>query len=91
MKLYVTILLLAYSFLAISQERDTTVLSGKDSIRESVLVEVIVTASRIPEKLLLSPVTVEKVSRSFFFTNSSPSFFDALDQDKRDHTITPRI
>ncbi|GAB2665216.1 TonB-dependent receptor [Flavihumibacter cheonanensis] len=91
MKLYLTILLLAYSFLSIAQERDTTVLSGKDSIRESVLGEVIVTASRIPEKLLLSPVTVEKVSRSFFLTNSSPSFFDALDQVKGVQTITPSM
>ncbi|ULQ54872.1 TonB-dependent receptor [Flavihumibacter rivuli] len=91
MKYYLTILLIGIQLLVFGQDRDSVYLMKRDSIRQLVLSEVIVTASRIPEKILFSPVTVEKVSRSFFLTNSSPSFFESLDQVKGVQMITPSM
>lgn len=59
--------------------------SGKD------LGEVVVTASRISESILRSPVSIEKISRADFKLSAAPSFFDALENVKGIQLITPSL
>jgi outer membrane receptor protein involved in Fe transport len=56
-----------------------------------LLEEVIVSPSKIKEKLFLSPVSVEKLNGNYFTTNASPSFFEALQNVKGIQMITPSL
>lgn len=79
----------------------TFVLHGQDSlIRKNhptdtfivkYLEEVTVSASRIPERLAQSPVSIEKVNNSYLKTSPAFSFFDALENVKGIQMITPSL
>ncbi|MDN3657936.1 TonB-dependent receptor [Ferruginibacter paludis] len=62
-----------------------------DSTHAAVLNEVVVTASRIPESILQSPVSIEKQTAVYFKNSASPSFFDALENVKGVQMITPSL
>lgn len=62
-----------------------------DSAHAPILDEVVVSASKVPEKILQSPVSVEKVGKEFFANTAAPSFFDALENVKGVEIITPSI
>lgn len=68
--------------------QDTTKL---DTIPVKILDEVIVSASRQQEKLLHSPVSIEKADTKDFNANPAPSFFDALQTLKGVQMITPSL
>ncbi len=53
--------------------------------------EIIVTASKIKERLLLSPVSVDKLKASHFASTTAASLFDALQNAKAVHMITPSL
>jgi outer membrane receptor protein involved in Fe transport len=53
--------------------------------------EVVVTASRVEESFLQSPVTVEKLNARAIRLSPAPSFFDAIDNLKGVQVITPSI
>jgi len=71
--------------------QDTSSLKKADSITSKLLEEVTVFASRLPEKIMLSPVSVEKVNTSYFKNAAAPSFFDALENVKGVQMITPSL
>ncbi|MBS0030700.1 TonB-dependent receptor [Chitinophaga sp. 22321] len=64
---------------------------GNDTLKTKNLDEVIVSASRMYEKLLESPVSVEKINRQYFNANAAPSFFDALQSIKGVQMIAPSM
>src|SRR5689334_21946 len=53
--------------------------------------EVVVAASRVEESLLLSPVTVEKLTARDLRLTPAPSFFDALEGLKGVQVLTPSL
>ena len=53
--------------------------------------EVVVSASRVEESFLQSPVTVEKLNARAIRLSPAPSFFDAIDNLKGVQVITPSI
>ena len=63
-----------------------------DTIRRKVdLKEVVVSASRVEESFLQSPVTVEKLSARALRLTPAPSFFDAIEHLKGVQMITPSL
>lgn len=56
-----------------------------------ILSEVTVSASRIKESLLRSPVSVQKVGAAYFRSTPSSSFFDALENVQGVQMITPSM
>ena len=64
---------------------------NSDSTRIAYLEEVVVSASRVREKLLQSPVSVQKVGQRYFRSMASPSFFDALENVQGVQMITPSL
>jgi iron complex outermembrane receptor protein len=55
------------------------------------LQEVVVSSSRISEKLLYSPVSISRLDKSFFQRSSQSSFFDALENVQGVQLITPSL
>ena len=63
-----------------------------DTTRKKVdLGEVVVSASRVEESLLQSPVTVEKLNARALRLTPAPSFFDAIEHLKGLQVITPSL
>jgi len=62
-----------------------------DTLKVKYLDEVIVSASRLPEKIMQSPVSIEKVSHQYLANNAAFSFFDALENIKGVQMITPSL
>lgn len=84
--LFITLLGI-YSLPVLSQTKDTTSLS-KRVLR---LDEVVISASRLQESILKSPVSIEKVTIQDFRHSAQPSFFDALENIKGVHLIVPSL
>lgn len=76
---------------ATAQDSTAVIKNAKDSINISALNEVVVTASRISESILQSPVSIEKVNAAYFKSSPAPSFFDALENVKGIQIITPSL
>lgn len=83
MKLFITFLCLVCSGATIAQTTDT--LSAKD------IEEVVVSASRIKESILRSPVSVQKITSKQIGLSPSLSFFDALENVQGVQMITPSM
>src|SRR6185436_11262258 len=64
---------------------------NSDTLTVKYLDEVIVSASRLPEKIMQSPVAIEKVTLGYFDNNAAFSFFDALENIKGVQMITPSL
>ena len=67
--------------------------AAPDTARRPVigLGEVVVTASRVEESLLQSPVTVEKLNARALRLTPAPSFFDAIEGVKGVQVLTPSL
>ena len=70
-----------------AQQKDT----AKTDSAVSILAEVIVTASRVKESLLHSPVSVQKAGNNYFAASAAPTFFDALEHLQGVQMITPSM
>lgn len=62
-----------------------------DSTRVQSLKEVVVSASRTPESILKSPISIENIGADYFKNSASPSFFDALENVKGVQILTPSL
>ena len=62
-----------------------------DTTRVQKLDEVVVTASKQEEKLLQSPVSIEKLGLKDIRQSAQPSFFDAIENLKGIQMITPSL
>lgn len=69
------------------QTQDTTSIAN----RVLRLEEVVISASRLQESVLKSPVSIEKVTVPDFRRSAQPSFFDALENVKGVHLIVPSL
>ncbi len=72
-------------------QNKTSITNSNDTTTASLLDEVVVTASRISEKILQSPVSIEKANSKYFKNSPAPSFFDALENVKGVQMITPSL
>lgn len=63
----------------------------KDTLKINPLQEVVITASRVSESILVSPVSVQKVSHAMIGLSPSLSFFDGLENAQGIHMITPSL
>ncbi len=70
--------------------QDTSVVSRGDSIVKT-LDDVVVSASRVRQQLMQSPVSVDKESERYFARSAAPSFYDALQSIKGVQMITPSL
>ncbi len=86
---FFTTTLIAFSVMvcATAQENNAAKKITTDSI--SLLNELVVTASRIQEKIVQSPVSIEKVDVQYFKNSAAPSCFDALENVKGVQMIVP--
>lgn len=62
-----------------------------DSLETKALQEVVITASRISESILVSPVSVQKVNKTAIRLAPALSFFDGLENAQGIHMITPSL
>ncbi len=78
--LYVTLLTVA---------NDT--IPRRDSIRSRELGEVVISASRLPESILKSPVSIEMLDARRIRQSAQPSYFDAIENLKGIQILTPSL
>jgi len=62
-----------------------------DSVKVNELNEVVISASRVSERIFQSPVSIEKVNSAYFKQAAAPSFFDAIENIKGVQMITPSL
>ncbi len=91
MRIILTIVVCITGYIVYSQDTIQQKKVQADTLAVKWLEEVIVSASRMPEKILQSPVSIEKVTYGYFNTNAAFSFFDALENIKGVQMITPSL
>ena len=64
---------------------------AQDSIIKKDLQEIVVTASRLSERALKSPVSIEILDRRTAFNSAASSYFDALENLQGVQVITPSL
>ena len=84
-------LLLATACLLALAARAQTQAPADTTRRKVDLEEVVVSASRVEESFLQSPVTVEKLNARALRLTPAPSFFDAIEHLKGVQVITPSL
>jgi outer membrane cobalamin receptor len=81
---YITCIFVLYAFLAKAQ-------THTDTLKTNSLQEVVITASRLTESILVSPVSVQKVNKGTIALSPALSFFDGLENAQGIHMITPSM
>jgi len=76
MRVHLLILTLFFCSISFAQ----TIVS--DTIKQTLLNEIVVSASRTPERVLQSPVTIERMGIQEIKKSASPSFYDGLENLK---------
>lgn len=69
---------------------DSTI-TPADSLRKIQLNEIVVTASRIPENILKSPVSIERLDARQIRLSAQPSYFDAIENLKGVQLLTSSL
>ena len=90
MKYLFFLFLLTTSFVKATVRPDSTI-NPRDSLRKIQLREIVVTASRIPESILKSPVSVELLDARQIRLSSQPSYFDAIENLKGVQLLTSSL
>jgi outer membrane cobalamin receptor len=78
------------SFLAISGPAADT-LPHPDTLRTQQLTEIVVSASRVAERVLRSPVSIEVLDTRTIRQSAQPSYFDAIENLKGIQLLTPSL
>jgi outer membrane receptor protein involved in Fe transport len=91
MKGFFTAVACAALNLVYGQDSPDAEAKAPDSVRITFLNEVVVSASRIREKILQSPVSIQKVGQKYFHSVPAPTFFDALENIQGVQMITPSL
>ncbi len=65
--------------------------SSRPDTAVRILSEITVSASRIKESLLRSPVSIQKAGAAYFKASPAPSFYDALENIQGVQLITPSL
>jgi len=64
---------------------------NKDTVRSRELAEVVVSASRVPESILRSPVSIEVLDARRIRLSAQPSYFDAIENLKGIQVLTSSL
>ena len=91
MRIILTVTVCFTCYILYGQEPTAQKNTTTDTLTVKYLEEVIVSASRLPERILQSPVSIEKVTSGYFSNNAAFSFFDALENIKGVQMITPSL
>ncbi|GAB3862158.1 TonB-dependent receptor [Hymenobacter terrigena] len=83
--------LLAAALLPALAARSQSIIPADTTRRKVDLEEVVVSASKVEESFLQSPVTVEKLNARALRLTPAPSFFDAIEHLKGVQVITPSL
>lgn len=86
--LYNAFSLIFFPGIAKSQEIKLKVSIKSDSVKIRVLQEVVISASRVSESILKSPVSIENITNKQLKNTASPSFFDGLENVKGVQMLT---
>ena len=86
---FFTTTLIAFSVMVCASAQENNVAQKKSTDSAALLNELVVTASRLQEKIVQSPVSIEKVDVQYFKNSAAPSFFDALENVKGVQMIVP--
>jgi outer membrane receptor protein involved in Fe transport len=86
-----TLALLLFSGIARAGIRPDSTISPADSLRKIQLNEIVVTASRIPESILKSPVSIELLDARQIRLSPQPSYFDAIENLKGVQLLTSSL
>jgi len=78
-------------YVANGQDTSHTKSLGTDTVAFSLLHEVVVSASRVQEQILSSPVSIRKANEKYFRSAPAPTFFDALENIQGVQMITPSL
>lgn len=90
-KSFALAVLLSSTFSARSQDSILLQAHLPDSIKVGILNEVVVSASRVPENIIESPVSIQKKDARYFAASPAASFFDALENIQGVQLITPSL
>jgi outer membrane receptor protein involved in Fe transport len=74
-----------------AQSRNQSYTKSTDTLVGKSLEEVVISASRTPESIMKSPVSIENVDSLYLKKSASPSFFDALENVKGVQMLTPSL
>lgn len=91
MRILFTTIGCCYIFMVSAQDAAQSKKPPADSVQFSLLHEVVVSASRMREQLLQSPVSIRKENEKYFRSAPAPSFFDALENIQGVQMITPSL
>lgn len=90
MKFLISLILIFNTLIIIGQVTDTSK-NNEDTIRLKDISEIIISASRIPETILRSPVSIDQLKAFEAKNLGSPTVFDALEIVKGVQVITPSL
>lgn len=90
MTTFTLVVLLISSLTRTTIPPDSTI-SPADSLRKVQLNEIVVTASRIPESILKSPVSIELLDARQIRLSPQPSYFDAIENLKGVQLLTSSL
>jgi outer membrane receptor protein involved in Fe transport len=85
---YLLIALILNNFNITAQKKNPQIVY-KDTIRQ--LSEVVITASRTPENVLKSPISIALMDNQAIQNSAAPSFYDALENIKGIQLLTPSL
>ena len=86
--IYLVFTLLSANFTVKSQKKNQQIVF-KDTVRQ--LSEVVITASRTPENVLKSPISIALLDNRSIQNSAAPSFYDALENIKGIQLLTPSL
>ena len=75
----------------VGQIKTDSLSRSSDSILQLILNEIVVSSSRIPEKILHSPISIEQLHFSVARNMGSPICFEAIENVKGVHMLTPSL
>lgn len=88
---YVFFLLLLSSGVRVAAMLPDSTITPADSLRKILLNEIVVTASRVPEQVLKSPVSIELLDARQIRLSAQPSYFDAIGNLKGVQLLTSSL
>ena len=91
MKIKTCLLLFGCLCQSLFAQQVTEISFQKDTTKRKILSELVISASRISEKLLSSPVSISKLNATQIQQSPAPSFFDAVGTMKGVQMITPSM
>ena len=88
---YIFLLIIFFSYNASAAILPDSTINPTDSLRKIQLDEIVITASRIPESVLKSPVSIELLDARQIRLSAQPSYFDAIENLKGIQLLTSSL